>query len=344
MLRDHVLHLSRYPRDVPRVVRIDPSSPAAPLIAAAAAVLARGGLVAMPTETVYGLAARGLHAEDVAKIFAAKGRPAGHPVILHVDGEGMARPLAASWPDLASRLAKELWPGPLTIVVERASSVPAEVAGGLATVGLRAPNHPVALALIREIGEPLAAPSANAHTHVSPTTAAHVLRSLGDRVDLILDAGPCVHGIESTVVAVAEHPPRVLRPGAVSLERLRAIDPSFVYEPITVVGDAARASPGQASKHYAPRARVIVVPRERIAQEMSPTRGAIVWSTEGRAALAAHSTHVVMPADPEAYGRALFAALHDLDEAKLEAIVIERVPDEPAWWAIADRILRASSA
>ncbi len=326
---------------MPRVVRVDPSAPEAAAIAAGVAVLVRGGLVAIPTETVYGLAARGLHADEVAKVFAAKGRPAGHPVILHVDGEDMAKTLAADWPERASRLARELWPGPLTIVVDRAASVPPEVAGGLPTVGLRAPKHPVALALIEELGEPLAAPSANAHTHVSPTTAAHVLRSLGDRVDLVLDAGPCTHGIESTVVSVAD-PPRVLRPGAVSLERLRAIDPAFVYEPIAIAGAAPRASPGLASKHYAPRTRVLVVGTSDVVASIAPNRGAIVWSDEARAATKNTAHVVALPPDAEAYARGLFAALFDLDEGKLDAIVIERVPDEPAWWAVADRIERAS--
>ena len=156
---------------------MSPTNPEPAAIAEAAAVLAAGGLVAFPTETVYGLGARGLHAADVLRIFAAKERPVGHPLILHVDGEAMARTLAASWPPLATRLAAAFWPGPLTLVVPRAAHVPDAVTGGLATVGLRAPQHAVALALVRAAGEPLAAPSANAHTHVSPTTAAHVVRA-----------------------------------------------------------------------------------------------------------------------------------------------------------------------
>jgi len=326
---------------VPRVIELDPLSPDPVAIAEAAAVLARGGLVAMPTETVYGLAARGLRADEVAKIFAAKGRPSGHPVILHVDDEAMARSLAAHWPDRASRLVKALWPGPLTVVVERHPRVPAEVAGGLPSVGLRAPKHPVALALIRAVGEPLAAPSANAHTHVSPTTAAHVVRSLGEHVDLILDAGPCTHGIESTVVAL-DDPPRVLRPGAVSLEQLRAIEPAFVYESIFVTTDAPRASPGLASKHYAPRTRVVLAKADEIAGVIGGARaGAITWSNEG-ARSASGARVLALPADAEGYARELFAALHDLDAKALELIVIERVPESAEWWAVADRIERAA--
>jgi L-threonylcarbamoyladenylate synthase len=335
---------------MPRVLSVDPAAPDPAAIAEAAAVFGRGGLVAFPTETVYGLGARGLRADEVARIFAAKGRPAGHPLILHVDGETMARGLAREWPDAASRLARELWPGPLTLVVPRAPVVPPGVSGGLDTVGLRAPSHPIALALIRAVGEPLAAPSANAHMHVSPTTAAHVVRSLGDHVDLVLDGGPAAHGIESTVVAMTE-PPRVLRPGAVSLERLRAIVPEIVYEPVTVHGDAARASPGMASKHYAPRTRVVLAPRgaEGVGAAIARARGeggarvaAIVATEGGRIAAAGAAPLVVLPDDPEAYARGLFAALHAVDEAGVDAVVVEEVPAEPAWWAVADRLSRAA--
>lgn len=327
------------------------------MIAEAAAVLARGGLVAFPTETVYGLGARGLHAADVLRIFAAKERPHGHPLILHVSGEEMARAHAASWPEHASRLARAFWPGPLTLVVDRAAHVPDEATGGLATVGLRAPRHPVALALIAAAGEPLAAPSANAHMHVSPTTAAHVVRSLGDRVDLVLDAGPCAHGIESTVLDVTAEPPRVLRAGAAGLDALRAIVPDVIYDVITVTGDVSRASPGLASKHYAPRTRVIVVDHgagflERVSR-VAPKNarfGAIVWSDDARrevvdgpfATSLTLAMTATLPADAEGYARAIFAALHEADEAKLDLLVIERVPDAPAWWAVADRLRRAA--
>lgn len=330
------------------------------MIAEAAAVLTRGGLVAFPTETVYGLGARGLHERDVGLVFAAKQRPTGHPLILHVDGEAMAETLAASWPDRASRLARAFWPGPLTLVVERAVHVPDAVTGGLDTVALRAPRHAVALALIRAAGEPLAAPSANAHTHVSPTTAAHVVRSLGDRVDLVLDGGACAHGIESTVVDVTSDPPRVLRAGAASLEAIRAVVPEVTYDAITLTGDAARASPGLASKHYAPRTRVVLAPNgAKVVEELralvaSPGArvGAIVWSDEAKREVnlgfsggsAALVTLASLPADAEGYAHAIFSALHDADAAGLDALVIERVPDAPAWWAVADRIRRAAEA
>lgn len=338
---------------MPRILRVSSSSPEPAAIAEAAAVLASGGLVAFPTETVYGLGARGLHATDVLRIFLAKERPRGHPLILHVDGEDMAKTLAASWPERASRLAAAFWPGPLTMVVERAPHVPEVVAGGLATVGLRAPRHPVALALLRAAGEPLAAPSANAHMHVSPTTAAHVVRSLGDRVDLVLDAGPCAHGIESTVLDVTVEPPRVLRAGAASLEALRAVVPDTVYETLTVGVDDARASPGLASKHYAPRTRVVLAEAATrflpavlaLASSGAGRVGAIVWSNEAaadvRSALS-DALVLALPPDAEAYGRALFAALHEADDARLDLLVIERAPDGPEWWAVADRLRRAA--
>lgn len=331
--------------DVPRILRIDPYCPDPLTIAEAARVFAGGGLVAFPTETVYGLGARGLHPDEVAKIFAAKGRPPGHPVILHVDGEAMARTLASEWSRTASRLAEKFWPGPLTLVVPRAETVPAAVSGGLDTVGIRAPKHAVARALIREVGEPLAAPSANAHMHVSPTTAEHVVSSLGDRVDLVLDAGPCEVGIESTVVAVGD-PPRVLRPGSVSLDRLREVAHRIEYGEVTIEGDAPRAAPGMAAKHYAPKTKVVLAARGREAVAAA-IRGAasvaaIVVTEEARVAAKGASPLIVLPDEPAAYARGLFAALHRVDAARVDLVVIEDVPADPAWWAVRDRLSRAS--
>lgn len=345
---------------MPRVISVDPLKPDAAAIAEAVTVLARGGLVAFPTETVYGLGARGLHAGDVARIFAAKGRPKGHPIILHVDGEPMARLVASQWPRAATELAGA-WPGPLTLVVPRAANVPDEVTAGLDTVGVRAPDHPVALALIRAVGEPLAAPSANAHTQVSPTTAVHVIRSLGDKVDLVLDAGPCARGIESTVVTVAEDPPRVLRPGALGLDRLRALAPNVVFAGATTVlaDDVARASPGQAAKHYSPRAKVVLAesgaPGVGLALERARQGEHVAllhWSRDAHDAMGRRAKDresspelvrfVSMPDEPDAYGRALYAALYDLDAVKVDVIVVERPPTNEAWWAIADRLERAA--
>jgi L-threonylcarbamoyladenylate synthase len=260
----------------------------------------------------------------------------------------MARTLAADWSDRASLLAGAFWPGPLTMVVPRAPHVPDAVTGGLATVGLRAPLHPVALALVRALGEPLAAPSANAHMHVSPTTAAHVVRSLGERVDLVLDGGPCTHGIESTVLDLTGDVPRVLRAGATSLEALRAVLPEIVYDDLVVAGDAARASPGLASRHYAPNTRVLLVdelaaPLDE-AMQSGLRAGVVVWSADASQAIAGRSLASIttLPGEAEGYARGLFAALHEADARALDVLVIENVPDAPAWWAVADRLRRAA--
>lgn len=346
---------------MPRVLKVSATSPEPAAIAEAAQVLARGGLVAFPTETVYGLGARGLHEADVLRIFAAKERPHGHPLILHVEGEVMARTLAHEWPEPASLLARAFWPGPITLVVERAAHVPDVVSGGLPSVGVRAPRHPVALALVRALGEPLAAPSANAHMHVSPTTAAHVVRSLGDRVDLVLDAGACTHGIESTVIDVTCTPPCVLRAGAASLEAIRAIIHDTVYRTVVMAGDESRTSPGLAAKHYAPRTRVVLVASgasfvSEVGAALAssgPLRiGVIAWSAEARTMLHGPATLTPPPLamtallsdEADAYAHDVFAALHEADASKLDVLFVERVPEAPAWWAVSDRLRRAACA
>lgn len=309
--------------------------------------MSAGGLVAFPTETVYGLGARGLRPAEIARIYEAKGRPAGHPLILHVDGEAMARSVASEWSAQTAALAAQFWPGPLTLVVPRAAGVPAEVSGGLDTVGVRQPAHRVATALIAAVGEPVAAPSANAHTHVSPTTAEHVVRSLGDRVDLVLDAGPCTGGLESTVVAIGT-PLRVLRPGGVTLAQLRVIDPHTVDGTVAIEGDAARAAPGMAAKHYAPRTRVVLAARGAVgrALEAEPAhlkRAAIVATASGRSDAAACEPKIVLEDEPVAYARELYAALHTADAAGVDVLVVEAPPeDDPAWWAVRDRVRRAA--
>jgi len=328
---------------VPRVLVVDPLSPEPEIIAEAARVLSAGGLVVFPTETVYGLGARGLRPAEIARIYEAKGRPAGHPLILHVDDEAMARSVASVWSDRTAALATRFWPGPLTLVVPRGAHVPSEVSGGLATVGIRQPDHRVALALIAAVGEPLAAPSANAHTHVSPTTAEHVVRSLGDRVDLVLDAGPCPGGLESTVVLV-DSPLRVLRPGGITLDQLRAIDPDVVDGTTALEGDAARAAPGMAAKHYAPRTRVVLARRHEVGAAITSARtAAIVATASGQSDAAACEPLIVLEDEPNAYARALYAALHTADAAQVDLIVIEAPPEnDPAWWAVRDRVQRAA--
>ncbi len=332
-----------------RVRQVDPERPDPGALADAVAVLRAGGLVAFPTETVYGLGARALDPAAVAKVFAAKGRPSGHPLIAHVEGEEGARAIAREWSERASRLARAFWPGPLTLVVPRGSKVPAAVTGGGDSVAVRAPAHAVALALLRALGEPLAAPSANRYQTLSPTTAAHVVKSLGDAVDLVLDGGPCAAGIESTVLDLCADPPRVLRPGAFDLARLRVVVPEVVYDAGVVAGEGTHASPGMDARHYAPRARVVLVAGRaaagaRAEQEATSTAGAVGLVLCGAPLEPARGVIArSLPDDPERYGRDLFATLHALDDAGCVIVVIEDVPEDLRWWAIADRLRRAGA-
>ncbi len=287
------------------------------LIAKATELLRNGRLVAFPTETVYGLGANALDAAAVARIFEAKGRPLTSPLIVHVPSIEMARTLASAWPETAQRLAEHFWPGPLTIIVPKAANVPDLVTAGLPSVGLRMPAHPVALELLRGAGIPLAAPSANRFTQLSPTTAEHVREGLGDRVDLILDGGPCQVGIESTVISLAGDQPRILRPGLISQTDIEA-----VIGPVEV--GAGAESPGQHPKHYSPRTPVIL--------------GAAPETGKG---IRLDSTN--MPADPAAYAEALYRTLHELDRENLAWIAIEMPPDTPAWAGVRDRLMRAAN-
>jgi L-threonylcarbamoyladenylate synthase len=331
-----------------RVLAVDPERPDPAAIAEAADVLRAGGLVAFPTETVYGLGARALDEAAVRKVFAAKGRPSGHPLIAHVEGEAGAREVAAAWSDRASRLAAAFWPGPLTLVVPKEAHVPAAVTGGGDSIAVRAPAHPIARALIAALGEPLAAPSANRYQTLSPTTAQHVVKGLGDAVDLILDGGACHTGIESTVLDMRADPPRVLRPGALDLARLRAVVPDVVLGEEVVPADASRASPGMDARHYAPHARVVVCERAEVALHaakalLQRTRVGVIQRGGEAPDGATSIVWRILPDDPEAYARALFATLHELDDAGCEVVVIEDVPDDDRWWAVRDRLRRAAT-
>lgn len=313
-------------------------------IAEAAQLLAAGELVAFPTETVYGLGARALDPRALGRIFAAKGRPATHPLIAHVAGAAEAAALTTRWDERAARLAARFWPGPLTLVVPRAPSVPAELSGGKPTVAVRAPAHPVALALLQAFGEPIAAPSANRYQTLSPTTAAHVVRSLGAAVPLVLDGGPCAAGLESTVLDLTVDPPRLLRPGALPLAELRQLVPDLQLAAGVVVDEAERHSPGQDEVHYAPRAALRLHARaEAIAAAVRHGAGATLL-VRGRvpAGLPATVRAIGLPDEPIAYGHGLFAALHALDDGGATLIAVEAPPDDEAWLAIADRLSRAS--
>ncbi len=332
------------------VVPIDPAAPDPAVIARAAALLRAGQLVAFPTETVYGLGADALDAEAVARIFAAKGRPAYNPVIAHVADAAGARALTATWPAAADRLAAACWPGPLTMVLPAAPEVPGIVRAGLPAVGVRVPAHPVALALVRAAGRPIAAPSANRFTQLSPTTAAHVVRGLGDRVPLVLDGGPCPVGIESTVVDLTGDVPTILRPGAIDAERLSAILGAPVGTATPVAGEAPRLAPGMVDRHYAPAGDVWLFdpPEWDEVAEALAARGAeggagpvgALWLTPRSHPAVTHP--VTMPATPAAYARALYATLHAMDEAGVAVILVERPPATAAWAGVRDRLERAA--
>jgi L-threonylcarbamoyladenylate synthase len=332
----------------PHVLRVDPEQPEASAIDEAASVLRGGGLVAFPTETVYGLGAKALDPTAVARIFAAKGRPATHPVIVHVLGESSARALARDWSAGAQTFARAFWPGPLTLVVTRAPHVPAALGGGTETIGIRAPAHPVARALLAALGEPIAAPSANRYQALSPTTAEHVLRSLGDKVDLILDGGPCPRGLESTVLDLTDAVPVVLRPGTVDLEALRAVDARTVYAATLRVPEAlGRPSPGMDERHYAPQVPLILSASRADAIAEAEQRGSrgeavalVLWGEGPVGGMGV--VLAVLPDDPGAYARALYATLHDL-EGRVASIVVQGVPEGNAWRAVADRLMRAST-
>jgi L-threonylcarbamoyladenylate synthase len=306
----------------------------------AAEILQAGGLVAFPTETVYGLGADGLNPEAVARIYAAKGRPATNPVILHVADLASALPLVAQWPGSAGTLAERYWPGPLTLVLPASAVVPAIVRAGGPTVALRCPAHPVAQALLRAVGRPLAAPSANRSQHLSPTLAEHVVSSLGEAVDLILDAGPTAAGLESTILDLSGSRPRILRPGPIKPAQLAAIlGPVDIWEGAAEQG-VRQDAPGMAERHYAPRARLsLVAPGAGLDQ--SP--GATAYVAFGALpALPTGVRGVLLPLDAEVVAARLYALLHELDEAGCERIVMEWPPEGEAWLAIRDRLQRAS--
>jgi len=301
-------------------------------IAQAAAILRRGGLVAFPTETVYGLGANALDTAAVRRIFEVKQRPATSPLIVHAASETMARAYAAVWSPAARDLARRFWPGPLTLVVPKKPVIPDIVTAGLATVGLRVPAHPLAIALIRAAGVPVAAPSANRFTQLSPTSAEHVRASLGDAVDMILDGGSTPVGIESTVLSLVGVP-TLLRPGMISKEEIEAVI-GDVAEVSAAAAGLPHAAPGMHRKHYSPRTPLLLIaPGER--------------PVGGRGAVVSHRSHahgvVRMSADPKRYAAALYATLHELDGQGYDWIAVERVPELDAWAGIRDRLTRAAA-
>jgi L-threonylcarbamoyladenylate synthase len=316
----------------------------------AAELLCAGEVVALPTETVYGLAANALDENAVAKIFQIKGRPTNNPIIIHVTGIEMAKNCVKNFPPLAEKLAQSFWPGPLTLVLRRAEKIHDVVTAGGETVGIRWPSHPFIQAVIRECGFPLAAPSANLSNRISPTNAEHVRGQLGGKIPLIVDGGQSQVGIESTVLDLSVNPPRILRPGMIHCESLAAVcgeiqDPESQAEDF---GNALR-SPGLLKKHYSPKAKLAVLDwrddadlRVQLAAfKLRPAAVQIIAHTKipGGEQFADVS---VMPHDADAFARALYGTLHRCDAAGAELIVVEQPPATPEWSGIADRLRRAA--
>jgi L-threonylcarbamoyladenylate synthase len=332
-----------------RIVRVDPQHPDAAAIEEGAAILRAGGLVAFPTETVYGLGADALSAAAVQRIYRAKGRPSYNPLIVHVTDAAAARRVAAEWPASANALASAFWPGPLTLVLMRRREIPDIVSAGLPTVGIRVPAHPVAHALLAAARIPVAAPSANRSTMLSPTTGAHVAKSLGDEIDLILDAGPSLMGIESTVIDLTRELPTILRPGSISRIQLEAIIGPVETQTSahSTQGDAPRASPGMLDRHYSPRARVTLADPSsestRRLLEQLRADGFVAGALTLHAQDDDSDAVVRMPDEPVAYAARLYDELHALDDLGCDVIVVERVPAGSAWDAVRDRLERAAT-
>jgi L-threonylcarbamoyladenylate synthase len=316
----------------------------------AAELLRAGEVVALPTETVYGLAANALDERAVAKIFQIKGRPSHNPIIVHVADNEMAKACVSHWPELAGKYAKSFWPGPLTLVLPRARNIPDAVTAGGETVGVRWPGHPFMQAVIRECGFPLAAPSANLSNQISPTNAEHVAAQLGGKIPLIVDGGQSQVGIESTVLDLTVSPPRVLRPGMIHAESLAAVCGEVAGDEWQVAEKDALRSPGMLQKHYSPKAKLLVLnwkddadlQAQLVTRRLSPVTCHIIAHTRIPSGFGAANISVI-PHDAEAFARALYAELHRCDAAGAELIVVEAPPETPEWAGIADRLRRAAA-
>lgn len=317
--------------------------PAAQDIARALAVLRDGGLVAFPTETVYGLGADARNVHAVRRIFETKGRPADHPVIVHLADGAQVKNWAADIPPAAHALGKAFWPGPLTLILRRATGVLDAVTGGQDTVAVRVPSHPVAHELLAQFGEGVAAPSANRFGRVSATTADHVRAELGDAVDCILDGGEADVGIESTIVDVSSAEPKLLRPGWITVAQMEAV----LGVKLSAPDAQAPRAPGTLAKHYAPQTTLLLLEGDLI-NELAATlvrqgqRVAVLARTALQPLVDGLLWHTAPP-DAAGYAHALYSNLRQLDALRCEVILVEKPPEDPAWAAINDRLLRAAA-
>jgi len=300
--------------------------------------------VAFPTETVYGLGADASNPEAVAKIFAAKGRPADHPLIVHIASAKQIDDWAETVPEAALRLAEAFWPGPLTIILNKKAKVPSAVTGGQHTVALRVPANPVALQLLQVFGGGIAAPSANRFGHISPTQAKHVAEELGDSVACILDGGPCAVGVESTIIDLTDKHPAILRPGRITRSQLKAV----LQTEIRLSSQTKIRAPGMMAVHYAPHTMALLCSSNTLIAMIDDlcakgqTIGILAFS-QTISSVPCPSKHLIrLPDQAELYETALYSALRELDKLQLETILIEQPPDSEAWAAVNDRLSKAT--
>ncbi len=318
----------------------------------AAQTLKAGGLVAFPTETVYGLGANAEDVKALSRLYAVKGRPTDHPVIVHVARADQLSDWAVDIPDMAYQLANAFWPGPLTLILKRSARVPDEVTGGQDTVGIRVPSHPIALALLQAFGGGVAAPSANRFGRLSPTSALHVREDLGEDVNCILDGGACQVGVESTIVAFRAGQPVILRPGMITAEQIESVlshgeAPADSATETTAAEPASTVSraPGTLASHYAPRTPVELLSADELALQMKQVTAS--GESVGLIAFQGHSVpetviYREMPIEPQAYAQRLYAELRALDALQLSRIFVQQVPEVGAWLAVYDRLNRAA--
>ena len=311
-----------------------------PDIEKAVAILRSGGLVAFPTETVYGLGADASNPDAVKKIFAAKGRPQNHPLIVHLADASHLAHWVRDIPMAAHRLGERFWPGPLTLILHRAENVPDALTGNQDTVGLRVPGHPVAHALLQAFGSGIAAPSANRFGRISPTTAEHVRAELGERVDMLLDGGSCDIGIESTIVDLSGSQPAVLRPGKISAAEIEEV----LGEPLVRPGPSSARAPGMLAVHYAPQTPLHVVSGKVLAETAyrlsAPGKRAAVLAYHHAPIADARIAWFAAPSQEAGYARELYANLRRLDQSGCDVILVEQVPEE--WDAVRDRLTKAA--
>ncbi len=338
-----------------RVLSVNPDSPEVEPIQEAAKILSAGGLVAFPTETVYGLGANALDAQAVDRIFAAKGRPSSDPIIVHLHDLAQLTMVAVNIPDLAYELARQFWPGPLTLVLQRNANVPAIVSAGMPTVAVRMPSHPVAIALLQAANLPIAAPSANRFARPSATTAAHVLEDLDGRIECILDGGAAVIGIESTILNLTKDQPVMLRPGGISLETLQALIPNLKLVSKHLHEDEQGIeAPGMLYKHYSPRAELLLfngaqdalVPAMRthaLNKIGQGKRVGLLLPADELASVADLPVETVNLGSTEAeVSHNLFSAMRSLDQANVDVILVHTFGQSGLGLALWDRLLRAA--